>query len=241
MKKQIFFTVLSLLSVSSLNLSCQKQNIQKEQEDQSAVTPQSQRMATPPFNLEIILRGDGKRFGHVKFRQDNDIEKIIDLGVWVRHLAPNHTYLLQRAVDAINIVDGNCTSTSWLTLGKGLTPQAIITDEKGTGREDLWRSVAALPTGSKFDIHFRVVDAITKAVVLTSVSQLVLVQLPSTILIASTARCSRYVWFGARSRTQTPRSIIFSMSLSCLNFTRPNRLPSPRSIISKLKGGVAVL
>ncbi len=169
MKKQMFWTVLSMLSISLFNFSCQKQNIQKEQEEQiAALAIQSQRMATPPFNLEIILRGEGKRFGLVKFRQDNDVEKIITLDTWVRDLSANHPYLLQRAVDAINVIDGNCTNTSWLTLGKGLTPQAILTDDKGTGREDLWRSVAILSTGSKFDIHFRVVDALSRAVVLTS-------------------------------------------------------------------------
>ena len=44
----------------------------------------------PNFNLEVILRGEGKSFGHVKFRQDNDADKVIDLGVWVRDLEPNH-------------------------------------------------------------------------------------------------------------------------------------------------------
>ena len=29
----------------------------------------------PNFNLEVILRGEGKSFGHVKFRQDNDADK----------------------------------------------------------------------------------------------------------------------------------------------------------------------
>ena len=55
---------------------------------------------TPNYNLEVILRpcsgevagclvgGDG--FGHVKFRQaGNDDAQRIDLGVWVRDLAPN--------------------------------------------------------------------------------------------------------------------------------------------------------
>ena len=90
------------------------------------------------------------------------------MGTWVRDLEPNHEYKLQRAVDPINVIDGNCTSTSWLTLGKGLVPQTILTDDRGTGREDLWRSVAALPSGSMFDIHFRVIDAVTSEVVLTS-------------------------------------------------------------------------
>jgi hypothetical protein len=119
---------------------------------------------TPHFNLEVILRGDG--FGHVKFRQPNDGELIIHLDTWVRDLAPNTSYLLQRAVDVT--VDDNCTSTAWLTLGKGTQPQSITTDAKGTGREDLFRSVAAFPVGSEFDIHFRVIHEAASSVVLSS-------------------------------------------------------------------------
>ena len=85
---------------------------------------------------------------------------------WVRNLEPNHSYLLQRAVDTQ--IDGNCTGTTWLTLGRGLTPQAIETDGTGTGRTTLFRDLAAIPSGSEFDIHFQVIDAITKAVVLSS-------------------------------------------------------------------------
>ena len=122
----------------------------------------------PPFNLEVILRdvSGGKGFGHVKFRQPNDDTKIVFLNTWVRGLAPNHSYLLQRAVDTS--LDGNCTSTAWLTLGKGLVSQAITTDDRGTGRENLSRDLAAVPTGSRFDIHFRVIDATTSAPVLQS-------------------------------------------------------------------------
>lgn len=119
---------------------------------------------TPNFNLEVVLRGDG--FGLVKFRQPNDGSFIINLDVWVRNLSPNTSYLLQRAVDTV--VDDDCTSTSWLTLGKGLQPQSILTDDTGTGREKLFRSVAAFPAGSEFDIHFRVIEEATSTVVLTS-------------------------------------------------------------------------
>lgn len=119
---------------------------------------------TPKFNNEIVLRGDG--FGLVKFRQPNDADRIIYLDTWIRGLAPNTAYNLQRAVDT-NIND-DCTSNSWLTLGKGTTPQSIMTDARGTGREDLFRNVSAFPVGATFDIHFRVVNATTNAVVLTS-------------------------------------------------------------------------
>jgi hypothetical protein len=123
---------------------------------------------TPPFNLEVILRDvtDGSAFGLVKFRQPNDADKIVYLDTWVRDLAPNHSYVLQRAVDTN--LDGTCTGTAWLTLGKGLAPQTITTDDRGTGREDLFRNLAALPTGSQFDIHFRVIDAVTGVPVLAS-------------------------------------------------------------------------
>lgn len=164
-KKWILLTFISIFIFSA----CQKEiNKQQQREEEFSSAANSANAETPPFNLEVILRGEGNRFGHVKFRQDNDPDKIITLDTWVRDLEPNHEYLLQRAVDAINQVDDNCTSTSWLTLGKGLTPQSILTDASGSGSEALWRSVATLPSGSAFDIHFRVVDAISMAVVLTS-------------------------------------------------------------------------
>jgi hypothetical protein len=119
---------------------------------------------TPNFNLEVILRGDG--FGHVKFRQPNDDEKVVYLDTWVRGLTPNRSYLLQRAVDTT--IDDNCTSSAWLTLGRGAAPQSIDTDDRGTGTAELFRSLAASPEGATFDIHFRVIDAITSAVVLES-------------------------------------------------------------------------
>jgi hypothetical protein len=118
---------------------------------------------TPNFNLEAILRpsGGGSGFGHVKFRQPNDADKIVYLDTWVRDLAPNHTYLLQRAVDAPNVVDGSCTSAGWLTLG------SISTDDRGTGFAALSRNLPS-PIGTRFDIHFRILDADTQSPVLES-------------------------------------------------------------------------
>lgn len=125
---------------------------------------------TPPFNIEVVLRDvtGSSGFGHVKFRQPNDTEKVVYLDTWIRDLAPNHAYRLQRAVDTT--LDGNCprVETNWLTLGKGLTPQVITTDGRGTGREDLFRDLAGAPTGKQFDINFRVIDAVTSAPVLQS-------------------------------------------------------------------------
>jgi hypothetical protein len=168
MRKRIFFLGVTLLGVIVIAFeisSCEKSTTETTPEISSAAT-NSPTPANPNFNLEVILRGEDKGFGHVKFRQDVDATKIINLDVWVTSLLPNHSYLLQRAVDTN--IDGNCTGTVWLTLGKGLTPQSIMTDDKGTGVEELWRDVTTIATGSTFDIHFRIVDEETSAVVLTS-------------------------------------------------------------------------
>ena len=102
----------------------------------------------------------------MKFRQPNDAALVITLDAWVRDLTPLTSYRLQRAVDAT--LDGVCSSSAWLTLGAGLTPLAITTDENGTGRAELWRSVAAFPVGATFDIHFQVIEDASGAVVLAS-------------------------------------------------------------------------
>jgi hypothetical protein len=126
--------------------------------------------ATPNFNLEAVLRpvagGPDNAFGLVKFRQPKDADTIAYLGVWVRDLAPNHNYSLQRATDST--VNDDCVGTNWLTLGQGSISQAITTDGKGTGRADLFRSLASIALGTELDIRFRVIDATTSAVVLAS-------------------------------------------------------------------------
>jgi hypothetical protein len=122
-----------------------------------------------PFNLDVILRGQGKNFagsGLVKFRQDPDTARIITLDTWVFQLDPNHSYLLQRAVNPIT--DSSCSSTAWLTLGKGPQPQAIHTDEHGAGKAALWRDVTGVARGTSFHIHFQVVDSASLTTVLTS-------------------------------------------------------------------------
>jgi len=128
---------------------------------------------TPPFDINVKLEAAGAKTafgkipaGFVKFRQDPDAAKIVNLDTWVFNLAPNHEYNLQRAVNPIT--DPDCTSTTWLTLGLGLTPQTIKTDQKGNGNAALWRDVSAAVTGTQFRIHFQVIDATTLAVVLTS-------------------------------------------------------------------------
>lgn len=167
MKQKFLGTALLLASVILLTLSCQKE-VSKQEQLQEEFSTTIGTANNPTFNLEVILRGDDGRLGHIKFRQDVDPSKIIVLDTWVRDLEPNHQYLLQRAVDAANVVDGNCTSTSWLTLGMGLTPQSILTDDNGKGSEELWRDISTIASGAAFDIHFRIVDASTMAVVLTS-------------------------------------------------------------------------
>lgn len=117
------------------------------------------------FNLDVILKGT-QGSGSIKFRQNSDTARLITLDTDVLGLIPNHEYKLQRAVDTN--IDGNCTGTAWLTLGKGLQAQSIFTDGFGTDTEHLWRSIAALAPGSMFDIHFQIIDVLTMEVVLTS-------------------------------------------------------------------------
>ncbi len=157
---QILNSVLIFTFFSVLNLSCEKEHSDAES----------------PYDLDVFLHGVNTKSGHgqkkpsgyIKFRQDPNPEKVINLDIWVRDLEPNHEYLLQRAVDPANVVDGDCTSTTWLTLGKGLISQSIFTDAGSDGYEALWRDVSAVTSGSAFDIHFQVVDAANMAVVLTS-------------------------------------------------------------------------
>lgn len=167
MKQKLLSPALLLGSVILLSLSCQK-DVSNQEQPQEEIATTIGTANNPTFNLEVILRGEDGRLGHIKFRQDVDPSKIIVLDTWVRDLEPNHQYLLQRAVDAANVVDGECTSTSWLTLGKGLTPQSILTDDNGKGSEELWRDVSTAASGTAFDIHFRIVNASTMTVVLNS-------------------------------------------------------------------------
>jgi hypothetical protein len=121
-------------------------------------------------NFAALLRpvsgGSAHAFGVVLFRQPRDAERIVFLDVWTLGLAPNHSYSLQRATDPI--VDDTCTGTNWLTLGRGVEPQAIETNERGFGRAHLFRDLAAFPDGTRFDIQFRVIDSVSQDVVLVS-------------------------------------------------------------------------
>jgi hypothetical protein len=151
MKPLLKFAGYILLVTTMAFISCKKDN---------------QDQVKDPFNLDVTLKGPGTINGSITFRQDPDTARIITLDTKLEQLQPNHEYLLQRAVDTQ--IDGNCTSTVWLTLGKGLTLRSIFTNPYGKGSEELWRDVSMIPAGTVFDIHFQVVDATTMAVVLTS-------------------------------------------------------------------------
>lgn len=122
----------------------------------------------PNYNVNVLLLPTQKAggIGFIKFRQYEDGAQFINLDTWVHGLEPNTNYLLQRAVDTV--LDGDCTSSVWLTLGKGLDPQPITTNGKGFGSAQLFRSVAAIPVGSTFDIHFQIIKESTSEVVLSS-------------------------------------------------------------------------
>jgi hypothetical protein len=126
----------------------------------------------PYYNLDVILDPTNsgheinKAGGFIKFRQNPDTARIIDLETWVSNLEHNHGYLLQRAVNPVT--DSSCTSIAWLTLGKGLVSQTITTDSKGNGHEDLFRNITSIARGTQFRIHFQIIDATTLETVLES-------------------------------------------------------------------------
>ena len=166
MKKKIVYLILLVLSISLFNLSCLKDSPL----DEHVCTLNHTDPSGPCYNLDVLLKGNGKEkgIGFIKFRQDPDTARIISLETFVKNLIPNHEYLLQRAADPANVVDGDCTSTTWLTLGKGLTPQSILTDSHGDGSESLSRDITAVARGTSFDIHFQIIDAASMEVILAS-------------------------------------------------------------------------
>jgi hypothetical protein len=175
MRKKIVYAIIIMAALPVFNFSCKKESVQKEvvqksldnEQQKTASGSDNARHCTPdPYNLDVTLNGAGNSKGDIKFRQDPDPVKIVTLNTKVKHLQANHEYLLQRAVD--QTIDGNCTGTAWLTLGLGLTPQSISTNGGGNGHEELWRDLSAIPSGTVFNINFRVIDATNMAVVLTS-------------------------------------------------------------------------
>ncbi len=169
------FKIIMITGLVSLFFACQKDN-----EGRQDVFPFDPRETgyndwvngIPPENLNVVLSDEDKKsqsfkspIGFVKFRQDNP-DHIVNLYTWVYNLKPKHAYQLQRAVNPIT--DADCTSTTWLTLGKGLAVQSIHTDVFGFGHEDLFRDISAIASGSQFRIHFQIIDSVTKETVLTS-------------------------------------------------------------------------
>ena len=117
------------------------------------------------FNAVLRPADAGPGVGLVKFRQPEDAEVKVFLDVKLRHLAPNHGYYLERAVDLT--VDDDCQGTNWLRLGRP-DPLLITTNENGAARaDDLWRDLTMV-VGTAFDIHVRITDAETGATVLQS-------------------------------------------------------------------------
>ncbi|HEX5023969.1 MAG TPA: hypothetical protein VFV68_01800 [Agriterribacter sp.] len=123
----------------------------------------------PLYDLDVPLRGEGKETGagFIKFRQNADTARVVTLDTWVKHLLPNHSYLLQRAVNPVADPTG-CSSTAWLTLGEGLVPKSILTDAHGDGEANLWRDISGIPRGTAFHIRFQIIDAGTMELVLSS-------------------------------------------------------------------------
>jgi hypothetical protein len=150
---------------------CQKDTTNNQKSQSSNPTPEniitSAGEAVPPYNLNVVMQDGNGVLGFVKFRQKPDTARIINLDTWLFNLKPNHPYLLQRAVNPITDPT-ECSSTAWLTLGLGLTPQAIHTDKWGFGFKPLYRDITAIPRGTEFYIHFQVIDSLTSETVLTS-------------------------------------------------------------------------
>jgi hypothetical protein len=167
----VITSIAFIITFSVITFSCQKgvsnnQKIQSNDPTPESVIAQAG-TDMPPYNLNVIMRNGSGDFGFIKFRQNADTARIINLDTWVFNLKPNHAYLLQRAVDLFTD-STTCSSTAWLTLGEGLVPHSIHTDRFGFGTAPLWRDVTAATRGAEFYIHFQVIDSLTSEVVLAS-------------------------------------------------------------------------
>lgn len=123
----------------------------------------------PLYDLDVRLQGQHQNAmgGFIKFRQDADTARVITLDTRVTSLLPNHSYILQRAVNPISDITG-CSSNAWLTLGEGLQPKSIITNASGDGNAKLWRDISGIARGTAFHIRFQILDAASLTPVLTS-------------------------------------------------------------------------
>ncbi len=157
------------IAIFSTLYSCQK-DLPAQQDPESVISganPSSSASEPYHYNLNVILQnntGQGDSRGEIKFRQDQNTDRIIVLSTRVIRLLPNHSYLLQRAVDPI-------AGTGCLNIGFPLirnTTTAIDTDNQGNGYAELWRDISSVAHGTAFYIHFQIVDATTSATVLSS-------------------------------------------------------------------------
>lgn len=176
-KHQIFGAMLKMLFVSLLFWACTNDADVTPVRPDSFSDPLSARESNdarksfspedPRYNLNVFFHEESRKtFGFLRFRQFENETQLIHLYTWVHGLEPNTSYVLQRAVDTT--LDGNCTGVAWLSLGDGMVPKSIVTDNLGSGYAELWRSVAAIPVGTVFDIHFQIVNQSTSAVAFAS-------------------------------------------------------------------------
>lgn len=121
--------------------------------------------ATPPFDINVLLRAGERVEGLILFRQPDDGVPTIFLETYLAHLKPNHDYYLERAAQTLGL---GCIDSGWLRLGLGTVVTPIHTNWRGFGAATLNRTLPATLLGLSFDIHFRVLDAETGVVVLES-------------------------------------------------------------------------
>lgn len=165
-------TTLVLTVATMTGLACTETSTAPARPSVPTVTPALSRNAvlTPSYDLDVVLssapdpagqqgnaRGDHQDgSGSIAFRQPGVPAHVVSLDTHVRDLIPLTAYELQRANDGT--VDGQCTGTNWLTLGRLMTPLVITTDSEGNGQATFTRDLSG-SIGKSFDIHFRVIKA----------------------------------------------------------------------------------
>ncbi len=121
--------------------------------------------STPPYDINVLLFATNRVEGLILFRQPDDGATTIFLETYLGRLKPNHDYYLERAAQTLGL---GCVDGGWLRLGLGTVVTPIHTNYRGFGAATLYRTLPATLIGVSFDIHFRVLDAETGAVVLES-------------------------------------------------------------------------
>lgn len=111
MKKKLLCSPVLLALVIILIVSCKKENSETDTrenlaEEKTSLAARQADLTNPPYDLSATLRGacnavpsEGEDdeasgdcpVGHLKFRQDPDPEKIIDLDIKVHNLLPSHS------------------------------------------------------------------------------------------------------------------------------------------------------